>query len=169
MADPGCCAGDLWVGTFRGGLNRFDRATRTFTHFRHEENDPRSLAGDQIYALFQNRAGVIWVGMNDHGVDRFHPEFGAFHHLAHDPANPKSLQDNNILSITVGRSGIPWIGTRGGLERYDRGTRTFTHFKNVPGDSRSIGDNQAQVLLEDSRGNLWINMVSSGPTAHDPD
>ncbi len=161
-------AGDLWIGTFRGGLNRFDRATKTFTHFRHEENDPRSLAGDQIYALFQDRAGVIWVGMNDHGVDRFHPEFGAFHHLSHDPANPKSLQDNNILSITVGRSGIPWIGTRGGLERYDRGKRAFTHFRNIPGDTRSIGDDQAQVLMEDSKGNVWIGMVSSGLDRYDP-
>ncbi|MBK7258193.1 MAG: hypothetical protein IPI01_10395 [Ignavibacteriae bacterium] len=77
------------------------------------------MAGDQIYALFQDRAGVIWVGMNDHGVDHS-IRSSVLSTTCRTTRPPDSLQDNNILSITVGRSGTPWIGTRGGLERYDR-------------------------------------------------
>ena len=34
--------GDLWVGTFGGGLNRSDAAQGTFTRYRHDAADERS-------------------------------------------------------------------------------------------------------------------------------
>ena len=43
-------AGMLWIGT-SGGLNRFDPATETFTHFRHEADNPASLSYDYVWSL----------------------------------------------------------------------------------------------------------------------
>lgn len=34
---------NLWVGTFGGGLNRFDRATKKFERFRYDAQNPSSL------------------------------------------------------------------------------------------------------------------------------
>ena len=42
--------GSLWVGT-EAGLDRFDRATETFVHYRHDPELPTSLADDRIRAL----------------------------------------------------------------------------------------------------------------------
>ncbi len=39
--------GDLWVGTFAGGLNRFDKATGRFVHFYHDPDNPNSLIKQQ--------------------------------------------------------------------------------------------------------------------------
>jgi serine phosphatase RsbU (regulator of sigma subunit)/streptogramin lyase len=160
-------SGVLWVGTYRGGLNRFDRTTGTFTHYRHDDADPRSLSGDQLLSLYQDRSGMIWVGMNDRGVDRFHPDLGAFAHFSNDPRNPKSLLDNNVLSLYVDRSGMAWIGTREGVERFDRKRETFTHFRHDASNRQSISDNQAQCFLEDNAGTLWIGMVMSGLERYD--
>ena len=33
--------GHLWVGTYSGGLNRYDPATETFTRFVHDPADPQ--------------------------------------------------------------------------------------------------------------------------------
>ena len=40
--------GMLWAGTTEGGLNRIDRETGIVTNFRHRDEDPSSLAYDNI-------------------------------------------------------------------------------------------------------------------------
>src|SRR5205085_311322 len=40
-------AGELWIATFGGGLNRFERARAEFSAFRHDPRDPHSLADDR--------------------------------------------------------------------------------------------------------------------------
>lgn len=155
--------GVLWVGTFGGGLNRFDRRSGTFTGFQHNESDPASLAGNQIYSLYQDRGGMIWIGTAEHGVDRFHPELASrFSTQRHDPSNLSSLVENNVLGMTVSRTGSVWIGTRGGLDRWDRNKKTFTHFQHSESNPSSISGNQIQALLEDRSGSLWVGTVRHG-------
>ena len=36
-------AGILWIGTGRGGLNRFDEASDSFIHYQYDPDDPTSL------------------------------------------------------------------------------------------------------------------------------
>ncbi len=154
--------GLLWIGTQRGGLNRFNPETGVFTHYRHDEADPRSLAGDQIYSLCQDRSGLIWVGMNDHGVDRFHPELDAFEVYDHDPGNPASLVNNNILCMAVDHRGTAWIGTRGGIVQFDYASKRFRPYARDlrrPGGTPEV---LAQTILEDRAGNIWIGTVSNG-------
>lgn len=160
--------GILWIGTQRGGLNRFNPETGVFTHYRHDEADPRSLAGDQIYSLYQDRSGLIWVGMNDHGVDRFHPELDAFEVYDHDPGNPASLVNNNILCMTVDHRGMAWIGTRGGIALFDYASKQFRPYGH---DLQRAGGPPAvlaQTILEDRGGNIWIGTVSNGLVVFHP-
>ena len=35
--------GELWVGTFNNGLDRFDPTTGKFKHYLHDENDAEQL------------------------------------------------------------------------------------------------------------------------------
>ena len=52
----------FWLGTFDKGLDRFDPATNTFTHYPHNENDKSSLVSNTINTLYADRAGNIWIG-----------------------------------------------------------------------------------------------------------
>ncbi len=54
--------GDVWIGTFGGGLARLDLATGALRTFRHDPADPGSLCDDTIWALHPDRAGRLWVG-----------------------------------------------------------------------------------------------------------
>jgi len=62
--------GILWVGTYGGGLNRFDKRTQTFTHFRYDPTSPKSLGNDNITALLEDQEGTLWVG-TENGLYRF--------------------------------------------------------------------------------------------------
>lgn len=62
----------LWIGT-TGGLNRFDRATGTFTRFREKDG----LSNDVIFGILEDGDGVLWLSTN-RGLSRFDPRSNTF-------------------------------------------------------------------------------------------
>jgi len=118
--------GVLWVGTYNG-IDRFDRQTRTFTHYRHDPADPVSLSENTLYAIHEDRTGRLWVGTGG-GLDVLGRATGKFLHYNHDPANPGSLNSSSIGTIYEDATGKLWIGTNGGLHRYDRAQDQFDQF-----------------------------------------
>ncbi|HUW12684.1 MAG TPA: two-component regulator propeller domain-containing protein [Anaerolineae bacterium] len=51
--------GFMWFGT-DDGLNKYDG--HSFTVYKHNPDDPRSLSHNQIWFLFEDSSGVLWVG-----------------------------------------------------------------------------------------------------------
>jgi ligand-binding sensor domain-containing protein/serine phosphatase RsbU (regulator of sigma subunit) len=61
--------GILWIGTFGGGLNRFDPETEKFEHFTEQNSD---LPNNVIYGVLGDDSGNIWTSSN-RGLSRFDP------------------------------------------------------------------------------------------------
>jgi signal transduction histidine kinase/streptogramin lyase len=59
--------GTLWVGAI--GLNRFDRAAGTFTHFTVRDG----LPGDVVVKILEDDRGNLWLGTNK-GISKFDPK-----------------------------------------------------------------------------------------------
>lgn len=66
-------AGWLWIGTFGGGLNRFDRASGIFTCFGTEHGLPNNI----IYGIMEDDDDNLWISTNQ-GVSKFDPKTGVF-------------------------------------------------------------------------------------------
>ena len=64
------------------------------------------------------------------------------------------LSSNTVRSITQDSQGFMWFGTENGLNRFDG--YNFKIFKNIVGDSTSIGNNYIYSLLEDSDKTFWV-------------
>src|SRR5690606_31235863 len=60
--------GFLWIGTYGGGLNRYDGYG--FTVYEHDPNDLTSLANNNVGALYEDRRGDLWIG-TWLGISRF--------------------------------------------------------------------------------------------------
>ncbi len=154
LADPDGTT--LWVGTEQNGLNRFDTVRQTSTKFRHEAGRADSISGDRITALCRDASGSLWIGTRENGLNLFLEKEGRFLRFSHDPADPSSLSDDCVNTIREDRRGNLWIGTRNGLNRLDRGTRTFTVFRHDPANPSSLSHNRVTALHEDRSGRFWV-------------
>ena len=73
----------------KGGLNRFNRNTGTFTRYLHNENDPHSLIDNRVRAIFEDSYGNFWIGTAGDGLHTMDREKGMFERHTYDPAHPE--------------------------------------------------------------------------------
>ncbi len=161
-------SGIFWLGTWGGGLDRYDPATGVYTHYRHDPGDPASLSQDRIEVLFQDSTGRLWVGTEEAGLNRFDPHTERFVRYRHDPADPRSLPSDEVRVIAEDRSGTLWVGTNGGLARFDRETESFERWVHDPADSGSLSHDRVRAIVHSRFGFLWIGTRGGGLERFDP-
>ncbi|MCP5102093.1 MAG: SpoIIE family protein phosphatase, partial [bacterium] len=166
-------SGNIWLGTFGGGLNKFDHNSEQFTHYRAAAgNANRSngtggsnrLSSDFIFSVTIDGDGIIWMGTNGAGLDRFDPETGKVTNYPAFPRRPSGLNNGFIRALHLDPSGVLWAGTiGGGLNKFDRETGTVTaYYLSEAGNPRSLGGIQVQDLFEDKDGFLWVGTADGG-------
>ena len=146
--------GFMWFGT-EDGLNRYDGYT--FRKFKHDPDDPGSLADNNVWCLHVDRNGFLWVGTYSEGLDRFDPATESFEHFVHDPSDPQSLSENQVRSIAEDRHGDLWIGTlHGGLNRLEAGSQRFSVLRHDPENENSLPSDNVRCAYPDSQDFVWI-------------
>lgn len=142
--------GFMWFAT-RDGLNRYDG--NAFVVYKSNPNDPGSLSSNFLQDLMQDDHGYLWIATNT-GVNKFDPETERCIRYLHDPKNPNSLGGDSVKSIAQDNRGSLWFGTEGnGLDRFDPGTGTFTHYRN-DNDGRFVG--RISQVIADVHQDIWF-------------
>ncbi|MFN8401614.1 MAG: two-component regulator propeller domain-containing protein [Anaerolineales bacterium] len=150
-------SGVLWVGTYGGGLNKYNRQQDRYAYFRNNPDDPTSLSSNIIFAIQPAEFGRVWVGTLDSGLNLFDPYTETFTRYVHDSNVPNSLINNNIFSLYRDKSGLIWVGTANGMDRYNRGSKSFSHYSPPEGDfTRTDERFNVLAILEDSKKNFWV-------------
>jgi signal transduction histidine kinase/ligand-binding sensor domain-containing protein len=154
VEDP---AGVLWIGTYSGGLDAFDRESETFIHFHSDPTDPNSLSSDRIRSIYQGQSGVLWVGTWGGGVNKSDPASRRFTHYRGDPDDPQRPSDYFVSSLLEDEDRVLWIGTAGGgLDALDRETGAWRHYRHDPADPNSLGNDTVLAIHKDASGTLWL-------------
>ncbi|OZI07617.1 histidine kinase [Siphonobacter sp. BAB-5385] len=154
--------GIIWLGLDgEGGLNRFDPKTRTFTHYRHSDQDATSLSGNSVLSILEDRQGNLWVGTWN-GLNLLDRSTGQFKRYLYDANNPNSLSSDHIWKLFEDHEGTLWVGTFfGGLNRMDPKTRQFSRLSTDAYQHKFYGENITDIT-EDQSGNLWIGTTQDG-------
>ncbi len=130
--------GDKWIGTYGGGLMRFDgRQWSVYTPFGFGSPVTYGAAwrpveagagiGDLwVYDLAVDRRNVYWIATWK-GATRYDGQrFQTF-------TEKDGLIDKWVYAIAIDRDDIIWFGTEGGLTRHDPVTRQWTSWTHADG------------------------------------
>ncbi|MDX2444634.1 MAG: two-component regulator propeller domain-containing protein [Bacteroidales bacterium] len=157
--------GNIWIGTWGGGLNCYNPQTGIFTHFRMKKGDSVGIADDFIRKIFIDSQGKLWIGTWN-GLSRLKKENDGEYNIQnfrHNTDDPNSLSSNQITCITEDKQGHLWFGTfGGGLNKLDPATNKFRHYKHNDREPGSLSSNDISMLLIDRKSNLWVGTISEG-------
>ena len=155
--------GDLWFGTFGGGLNRYDHKKSSFEHYRSNINDPESISSDWVRIIRELSDGEFWIGTWGGGLNRFDKSTGKFRSYLSDPDNPNALSHDIITAIFEDADGDVLIGTYGGgINIYRPQTDDFEIIQSVEDDVRSLSDNHITSFVQDESGMIWVCTYGGG-------
>ncbi len=143
--------GFIWFGT-QYGLNRYDGYR--FKVFVHDDKDPKSLGGVDIFSLFKDHTGTIWVGCA-HSLDRFDPRTSTFEHYHVDKGVPAHA-DVSVRHISEDRSGTLWLSTASGLYSLDPASGRTTKFQHDEADPASLANDYIKFTGTDRHGDFWV-------------
>ncbi len=158
--------GVIWVGTDTGGLDRFNEAEGTFTHFRQSTSDSPSSKRDRIRVIREADDGRLWIGTDGAGLSRFDKRTESFTNFLHDPANPGSLGSSHVRDVFEDSLGALWVATDGGgLNVLGPTGDRFLQYRHEPGDPASLSSDRVLTIHEDSDGVIWVGTADGGVNA----
>ena len=100
--------GTVWVGTWGGGLARFDG--EKFTNFTVKDG----LPSNHVFMLHEDRNGALWVGTSN-GISQVENDQFGERLTIHD-----GLFSNTVFSMETQPDGTFWVGSFGGVARITR-------------------------------------------------
>jgi serine phosphatase RsbU (regulator of sigma subunit) len=116
------------VGTNKGGLDRFNPATGTFTHFKADPSDPHALSNENVLCINEDRRGNLWLGTMN-GLNRLDRSAGTFRQYFEKDGLPNGY----INGILEDDHGNLWISTVKGISRYDPERHVFRNYDQSDG------------------------------------
>jgi len=153
-------AGTLWIGTWGGGLDRFDAVSETFTHLRTGPDAARSLRDEHVLALVEDRAGVLWVGTAG-GLDRLDRTSRLVTHI--EMPWRDDTRDPSVWAVCEDLFENLWVGTGEGLFLLDRASNRLV---TPPQGAAALPAGRVTALAMDRLGRLWI-ATPLGMRVHD--
>lgn len=143
----------LWVGTWGGGVNLYDRSRQKFIRYTNDPDDPSSLAANRVQAIYEDSSGHIWIGTNGGGLNLYRESTDDFVSWKHDPNDPNSISHSRVWSISEDQAGKFWVATSAGLNHFDPGSGKFTHYASGVG---GLDHSEVRAVNVDDLDQLWV-------------
>jgi ligand-binding sensor domain-containing protein len=148
--------GDIWIGTHGGGLNRFNRDKNTFSHFRHNPSDPKTLGCDTVMYILEDDYGNLWIATWGGGLDQYIRMSNTFKHHIHNVKNNSSLANDYCYYIFREDSDNLWVSVLNGFDHLSVASGEFSHFKHGQHKPATlIGKFYLPFYIDENR-NLWV-------------
>jgi ligand-binding sensor domain-containing protein/two-component sensor histidine kinase len=158
----------LWIGTEKGGLNKFDRRNSKFTYYLKNGGN-KSISDNCVRCIKEDRWGDLWIGTYNGGLNYFNKSTGEFKSFKTD-SSLNSISHNQVQAVYIEDSTSTfWIGTFGGglnkfqlKKRYEGEKPVITHFRYNRNNPFSLSSDKVYTIYEDKKGTLWVGTFGGG-------
>jgi signal transduction histidine kinase/ligand-binding sensor domain-containing protein len=158
----------LLLAVDQGGINRFDKLSKTFEYIMKTDSDETGLNNNGIFCFHRDKQGILWIGTSGGGINYYNPEKEKFKLFTHSHNQRGSLSYDFTGNFFEDHEGMIWIGTDGGgLDVYDPCTGAFKNFKYDPANPYSISGNVIRGVAEDKDHNMWVGTWGAGLNRYD--
>ena len=147
--------GDIWVGTFGGGLDRYDSKSGQFTNYRSSKNKTHSLSNNYINTIVEDHTGMIWVGTGQ-GINKIDTIKDQVTPFLAPSGTSQELSRGFISSLLVDDNNHLWAGTNKGLYKVNQHTGEIDTFLTDSETPNPISDNIVLSLHQSSPQKMWI-------------
>ncbi|ERM80240.1 hypothetical protein P872_14045 [Rhodonellum psychrophilum GCM71 = DSM 17998] len=142
--------GNLWFGTWGGGISKFDGVS--FTNF----TTAHGLSNNLVHCLTEDAAGNLWIGTDGGGVSIYDG------HSFTNKTKDHGLANDVVYGLTTDRNGNIWIAAGdGGASKFDG--EHFTSYNQENG----LPGNSIIKIAEDSNGFIWFGTGNNGISRFD--
>ena len=145
--------GNLWIATYWGGIDYFDKKTGYFTHYNIETVS--GFKSNSIWSLADGGDGKLYVGHVRQGFSILSIKDKTAKHFMHDLEDTHSLPGNDVRCVYKDMSGNIWVGTNNGLALFNPEAENFVTFSGKGNpvshfvfDIRQMDNNKLWIAFE---------------------
>jgi diguanylate cyclase (GGDEF)-like protein/PAS domain S-box-containing protein len=107
----------IWVGTFAGGLYRYNADGSEIKLFNKASTEQTGLSGNIIWGMSEDTKGKIWIGTQSNGLSQLDPNNYVFQTFL-------SEFGHSIFAVKFDELDQLWIASSGGLFIYKQSSET---------------------------------------------
>ncbi|MBN2681190.1 MAG: histidine kinase [Bacteroidales bacterium] len=157
--------GNIWIGTFGGGLNKYNPKDKTFLHFGTWETADYKIKNDVIWTIFECSDGYIWVG-SEGGFCKINPETYEIINFTNNPSNPESLSHNSVFHFLEDHGSL-WISTYNGINILDKKTGEIERMQTIKNGQQTVSIEGVFYIHKDKNEIFWISTIGGGLMKYD--
>lgn len=150
--------GNLWITTYYGGVDYFDKITGEFNHYNM--STVPGMVSNNTWTVLEDGKGLLYIGHAEQGMSVLSLDDGQVRNYRHNPLDAGSIPDDGVRCIYKDNNNNIWVGTRKGLALFNTETGKFI---------RMTGNNFSNVLSSHilsisqmSDGKLWVTTELNG-------
>jgi signal transduction histidine kinase/ligand-binding sensor domain-containing protein/CheY-like chemotaxis protein len=153
----------LLLAVNQGGINRFDKVSKTFEYITYTKQNEEGLNNNGIWCFHKDREGILWIGTSGGGINYYNPKLENFKLFRNQGSDFQSLSYNFTGCFFEDHKGMIWIGTDGGgINVYNPNTGNFQVYQHDPSDPFSVSGNVIRSIAEDKDHDIWIGTWDAG-------
>jgi len=118
--------GILWLGTYDGGLNRYNPRTQECTTYLYDKMNQNSLSQNMVKVIYESHDGALWIGTG-HGLNKFEQATETFTRYFEEDGLPSAY----IYGILEDTHGNIWLSTNKGISKFNPATKQFRNVQKL--------------------------------------
>jgi len=146
--------GNLWLSTYHGGVDYFNKYTHEFTHY-NVSTIPDMMCNN-VWCILDDAEGQLYIGYVNQGMSVLSLKDKKIKNYKNNPSDINSIPGNDVRCFFKDRNKNIWVGTDGGLALFNPETGNFIRIGNNFGnilssaifDIRQTDDNHLWIATE---------------------
>jgi ligand-binding sensor domain-containing protein/signal transduction histidine kinase len=145
---------NFWVGTYGGGLNKFDEITGKFKVVFPAPNYQQANLNDKILSIWESSDTTLWIGTSGGGLTNFNIETESVQNYS----LAQGLNSAVVYGILEDNNSNLWLSTDDGIFLFNSKTKRFTQF-GIDDGVQSL-EFSGGAYFEDSNGMMYFGGIN---------